>query len=231
MKRIMPHVGKLVFAGFMLGVVVFLLSLSWSALSKIFPDSFINQVFGLVNFDIAALAWLLGFIYVAKGFTQRSIALVMFIVSVVGTISLVSIEIALSTGWMAYAAVVVPLSILMTVMLAGHVVATYFFHLSAPDVASEIERQADMDGIYDQAQKDASAELDRLRPELAQELARGMVDSVRRDLGYVPVKGGDVLGSLQAAQSEPKREYPVQVEHVAPFIEESSVPNSKSPQA
>jgi apolipoprotein N-acyltransferase len=198
MKRIMPYVGKILFALFMMAAVVFLLSLSWSALNKIFPDSVVNQIFGLAMFDVAALAWLLAFIYVAQGFNQRSISLVLFGVSLIGTISLVGLEIALSTGWLAYADIAIPLAILLMVMVAGHVTAIYLMHLFDPDVASKIERRADLDQILAQAQTDATAELDRLRPVLAREIAQGMVDEAKRELGFLPVVDGNVLSSLAA---------------------------------
>lgn len=198
MKRVTPYVGKIVFSLFMIGAIIFLLSLSWSALSRVFPDSFINQIFGLAMFDIAALAWLAAFIYVAEGFNQRSISLVMFGISLIGTVSLVGLEIALSTGWLAYADIATPLAILLTVMVAGHVTAIYLMHLFDPDVASKIERRADIDQIIAQAQTDATAELDRLRPILAREIAQGMVDEAKRELGFLPVVGGNVLSSLAA---------------------------------
>ena len=88
MKRIMPYVGKILFSLFMLGAIAFLLSLSWSALSKVFPDSVVNQAFGLIMFDVAALAWLMAFIYVAKGFQQRGLSLTMSVISLIGTLGL-----------------------------------------------------------------------------------------------------------------------------------------------
>lgn len=190
MKRIMPAVGGIFFAAFSVAIVVFLLSLSWSALSRIFPENIVNQLFGLANFDFAALGWLLCFIYVAKGSAQRPIAFVMFMVSLLGTLVIVALEIGLSTGWFEMASVMTPLSILLTVMTFLHMAAIYLFHLNDPEVAARIESESDKDAIIDQAQKDTTEALNVLRPGLARQLAQSQVAAALRDLGLPAVVDG-----------------------------------------
>ena len=183
MKRILPTVGNIFFTLFVAAIIGFLVSLSWSAMSRVFPESLVNQLFGLANFDIAAAAWLLCFIYVARGEAQRGLALVMFGISMIGVVAVVALEVGISTGVIDVAAVMRPLSIVLTVLTVAHVSAAYWFHLNDMDTQRLIEKQADVDQTIQQAQKDAQQAMNTMRPDLAQKLARMYVDDALRELG------------------------------------------------
>ena len=183
MKRVLPWVGRIFFLLFTLAVFVFLLSLSWSALYLVFPGQIVNQLFGLANFDIAALAWLLAYISVSRGMVQRALCLVMFTVSMVGVLAIVAIEIGVSTETMTTDSVMLPLAIAMTVLTFGHVLAIYIYHLFDTDVQAQIEEQVNVDETIAQAEKDAAESLNVLRPEMARTLAADRVASAYRQLG------------------------------------------------
>lgn len=196
MKRIMPHVGKWFFVVFMAAVIGFLLSLSWSALSRVFPTSLVNQLFGLANFDVAAAAWLLCFIYVARGAVQRSLALVMFLVSMVGVVAVVALEVGISTGVLEIAKVMMPLSITLTVLTVAHVGAIYWFHLNDVDTQHLIEKQADVDETIAQGQKDAQMAMNNMRPKMAKILAANYVDEALRELGIIDLRRDVIDGTV-----------------------------------
>src|SRR3990167_3086002 len=103
MKNVMKYVALILFSLFAVAVFALMMSFSFSALGRVYPDNLLNQGMGLVLFDIGALAWLVVFIYKAVGGLQRAGALVCFALDFLGTLGLVAIEVLL--GGQIYVAV------------------------------------------------------------------------------------------------------------------------------
>src|SRR6185369_5885188 len=96
MKKVFASISKFVAAGFSIAVLALLMSLTYGALQRIFPDSFTNQIWGLVMFDIAAMCWALIFVFQSRSVGQYAAAGIGFIVAFVGTLGMVAAEVILS---------------------------------------------------------------------------------------------------------------------------------------
>lgn len=202
MKRIFPYVASILFFAFLTAVFLLVISLTFSALGRIFPGNLLNQALGLAMFDIAAAVWLGVLIYTASGFWQRAIALLMFAVSFIGTIGMVAAEVVLvnsaalgTPGWLTQA-----VAYSFITVGALHLGAIYAYHISDPETNLKIELQAEKDEVIQQALKDARAAMNERRPELARNIAAGYVQSVYRELGQTPT------GLVIDAQSIPALE-------------------------
>lgn len=184
MKTVMRYVAQIVFALFGAAVFALMLSFSFSALQRVYPESLLNQGMGLVLFDVGAVAWLIVFVWKAKGGLQRAGALVLFALDFLGTLALVTIEVLL--GGQQYVAVapwvgqsLVYIFIAATVM---NLVGVYLHHLTEPAVLAEIENQSMADEVEDEARRQAGEANRRDLPALGGQLAARLRADVRERL-------------------------------------------------
>jgi len=141
MKKVLGAMSKLIAAAFSLAVLGLLMSLTYGALQRIFPQSFSNQIWGLIMFDIAAMCWALIFVFQSNSVGQYAAAGIGFIVAFLGTLLMVGAEVILSgqnlaqinTGeigrWMIYGFIAVT---------ALHAALVYIHHGTAPEIAEQI---------------------------------------------------------------------------------------------
>ena len=189
MKKVLQTASKYLFAAFTVAVLALLMSLTYSALARIFPDSLINRMWGLVMFDIAAMCWALAFVFASESTGQYATAAIGFVVGFVGTLGMVAAEVILSSGqmeagdlgqWMVYGFIVV------TALHAG---LLYAHHATAPDIHEKINVGIARGEIVTEAIKQATASLEEQKSALAVTIHRDIVSQVKRDLGLLPVEG------------------------------------------
>jgi hypothetical protein len=192
MKKVIGKMSAFIFGGFGIAVLALLMSLTYGALQKLFPDSFSNQMWGLVMFDIAAMCWAIAFVFQSKSTMQYAAAGLGFIVGFVGTLGMVAAEVILSgqtmaqieTGeigkWMVYGFIIV------TALHAGLI---YAHHAGAPEIAEQINVGVARGEIVTEAISQATKTLETQKAQLAETIHHDIVSQVKRDLGLYPVAG------------------------------------------
>lgn len=186
MKKVFQTASKYLFGAFGIAVLALLMSLTYSALARIFPDSLVNRAWGLVMFDIAAIAWALAFVFDSESTGQYATAALGFVVAFVGTLGMVAAEVILSSGqieagdigrWMVYGFIVV------TALHAG---LLYAHHATAPEIHERINVGIARGEIVSEAIAQATKQLDEQKAELAHTIHNDIVSQVKRDLGLIP---------------------------------------------
>lgn len=185
MRKVLQAASKYIFGAFGIAVLALLMSLTYSALARIFPDSLVNRMWGLVMFDIAAMCWALAFVFASGTTGQYATAAIGFVVGFVGTLGMVAAEVILSSGqieggeigqWMTYGFIIV------TALHAG---LLYAHHATAADINEKINVGIARGEIVTEAIKQATAELDESKAQLAVTIHNDIVSQVKRDLGLI----------------------------------------------
>jgi apolipoprotein N-acyltransferase len=185
MKKVLQTTSKYIFAAFGIAVLALLMSLTYSALARIFPDSLVNRMWGLVMFDIAAMCWALAFTFGSQSTGQYATSAIGFIVGFIGTLFMVAAEVALSSGqieggdigkWMVYGFIIVT---------ALHAALLYAHHATAPDIHEKINVGIARGEIVTEAINQATKQLDEQKAQLAYTIHNDIVSQVRRDLGLI----------------------------------------------
>lgn len=185
MKKVLQAASKYIFAAFGVAVLALLMSLTYSALARIFPDSLVNRMWGLVMFDIAAMCWALSFVFGSESTGQYATAAIGFVVAFIGTLGMVAAEVILSSGqteagdigkWMTYGFIIVT---------ALHAALLYAHHATAPDIHEKINIGIARGEIVTTAIQQATRELDESKAELAVTIHRDIVSQAKRDLGLI----------------------------------------------
>jgi len=212
MKKVIAGIAGLFFALFGIGVIGLLISLTYSALGRLFPDNFENQMWGLVLFDIATIAWALAFVFKSKSAGQYVAAGAGFIVGFVGTIGMVAAEVILSSAsltgkvdtaqigqWMVYGFIIATIA---------HVALIYTHHGADPEINQQISTGIARGEVIDKAMKDAVKQLDVEKAALAQAITMDIVSQVKRDLQLTPI-AGTVFEQKRAETEAPRLTEPV----------------------
>lgn len=202
MKNVMKYVSLIVFSLFAVAVFALMMSFSFSALGRVYPGNLLNQVMGLVLFDIGALAWLIVFVYKAEGGLQRAGALVLFGLDFLGTLGLVSIEVLL--GGQQYVSVAPwvgqSLVYIFIAATAFNLFGVYFHHYADPHVLNEIESQSQADAVVEEARRQADQSIKQNLQVLGAQLATRLTNDVRGRLD-LPVLAEDLF---QAPVGDPR---------------------------
>lgn len=196
MIKLLGPLAKTLFAVFVLAVFAGVMYYSWSALGLIFPGDLTGQLFGMALFDLAALVWFLVFVKESHSTMQYVFALVGFMVGLIGTLGLVSIEVGLSSGAKLLDGTTEQLSTIFIIAMVSHLVLTYAYHAAAPDVSAGISLGVERARITDRAQKDAERMLVENTDQLSLPIAREHVRNVMRDLNLRSDESGVI--DLQA---------------------------------
>lgn len=185
MKKVLGSISKYVFGGFSIAVLGLLMSLTYGALTKLFPGNFANQMWGLVMFDIAAICWGLAFIFQSQGTGQYAVSAIGFVVSFIGTLGMVAAEVMLSGSsltdantvqigtWMVYGFIIVT---------ALHTGLVYAHHALAPEIAEQINIGIARGEVVDRAIKNATQTIENEKEELSQAIYADIVSKVKQDL-------------------------------------------------
>lgn len=188
MKKVLAQGTKFIFSVFGIAILGLLMSLTYQALQRIFPTSFINQIWGLVLFDIAAICWALSFVYASETVAQYATAAIGFLTGFIGTLGMVAAEVVLGQNlivtdqaqvgqWLVYG--FIGATALHAALLYGH-------HASSPDVRQKIDVGIARGEITTEAIKQATATLDAERRQLAESIRDEIIANVKRDLS-IPI--------------------------------------------
>lgn len=183
MRAVMSKVIQILFGLFGLAVFCLMISFSFSALGRVYPGNFLNQVMGLALFDIGAIVWLGSFVWYSRGW-QRAVSLVLFVLDFLGSLGLVAVEVLL--GGQKYVTVAPWVSESLIYVFIGAVVAnlagTYMHHIMDPAVLAEIENQSMADDIEEEARRQAIVANKADMPSLGAQLAVRLRNDVRQRL-------------------------------------------------
>ena len=189
MKKVLGSMSRFAAAGFGLAILGLLMSLTYSALQRIFPDNFTNTLWGLVVFDVASMAWALTFVFQSRSVVQYASAGIGFIVGFLGTLIMVGAEVLLSgqdlakvnTGeigrWMVYTFIG---------STALHALLVYVHHGASPDIHEQINVGIARGEIVTEAIRQATGELETEKAMLAETIHKTIVEQVKRDLN-IPI--------------------------------------------
>ena len=190
MKKVLASASGIIFAVFGIAVLALLMSLTYGALQKLFPNSFSNQIWGLIMFDIAAMCWAIAFVFKSQTTIQYATAGLGFITAFLGTLGMVAAEVMLSGQslaqtdtqqigqWMIYGFIGVT---------AMHAALLYLHHAGAPDIHEKINVGIARGEITTEAINQATRALDTEKAILAQSIRNDIISQVKRDLGLMPV--------------------------------------------
>lgn len=207
MKKVIGKAAGYLFGAFGIAILGLLIQLTFGALGKIFPDSFTNQLWGLVLFDIAAMIWALAFVFKSESTGQYAIAAIGFIAAFGGSVGMVAVEVLLSgqeyvevQSWVGQLLVYG-----FVIFTALHSALLYAYHASAPDIHEKINVGVARGEIVTAAITQATKTLDVEKDALARSIHDDIVAQVKRDLGLRP---GQVL-DLPALPVDNSAPYPV----------------------
>ena len=217
----MPYVAAVFFTIFGAAVIALLMSYTFEALAYIFPGNFTAQVMGMTLFDIAAIAWLLAFIYLCKSVMQYAFAFIGFMFGLAGSLAMVAIDVMLGGQQM-----IEPPAWINNALVYGfigaaviHVILIYAYKLAGPEISADISLGIETAQITEEAMKQAESELLRERGALGKVIAPRLMNNVKRNLG-LPVNG-DVIDLPALDVNDLTQSTPLQMPAVRPmsFVE------------
>jgi len=212
MKKVLGAMSGIIFAVFSIAILGMLMSFTWGALGKLFPDNFVNQMWGMVMFDIAAMCWALAFVFKSSSVGQYAAAGIGFIIAFLGTLLMVTAEVIMGGQtfvqnvnmgqYLVYGFVIVT---------AIHAALIYLHHASAPEIHEKINIGIARGEITTEAIRQATAELDEQKADLARTISGRISNDVKRDLNLpvdiaVDPKVGFVPTNTQSAEEPGKRQ-------------------------
>lgn len=211
MKKVMQPVAAVFFALFGMLVIALLMSYTFEALAFIFPDNFTSQIMGMVLFDVAAIAWILAFIYLCKSIMQYAFAFIGFVFALIGTLLMVAIDVMLGGQEMIEAPAWINEALIYGFIAAAivHVILVYAYKLAAPEISADISLGIETANIIEEAMKQAEDELLRERGAMGRVIAPRLMNDVRRNLG-LPVSG-EVIDLPAYDVPEQTQAIPVQI--------------------
>lgn len=206
MNKVIGKAAGFIFAAFGIAILGLLMSLTFQALGRLFPDNFTNQIWGMIVADIAAMIWAVAFVYKCESTGQYAVAAIGFLVAFMFTLSMVAVEVLLSGQeyvavapwvgqWLVYGFIIVT---------ALHSALLYAHHATAPKIHERINVGVARGEIVSAAITQATNRLEVEKELLARSIHEDIVSQVKRDLGLYR---GQVL-DLPALPVEPVR-YPV----------------------
>jgi len=205
MKKILKPLSAFLFAGFLIGMFFLVISLTFSALGRIFPDNFTNQIVGLVLFDLAALCWGLAFVFQSESTSQYAIAAIGFLVGLAGTFVMIASEVMLSAEGLAQAPDWLGRALTYTFIGASalHLSLGYAHAATAPDVDAQIRLGASQAEITSEAIRQAEQELESKRAALGDVIRPRLVANIKRNLN-LPMSQDEFDSLPDIIEAQPK---------------------------
>lgn len=214
MKKVLGAMSGIIFSIFGIAILGMLMSFTWGALGKLFPNSFVNQLWGMVMFDIAAMCWALAFVFKSNSVMQYAASGIGFVVGFLGTLLMVAAEVIMGGQtfvqnmnmgqYLVYGFVIVT---------AIHAALVYLHHAGAPEIHEKINIGIARGEITTEAIRQATVSLEEEKAQLARTISGRISNDVKRDLNLpvediaVDPKVGFVPTNPQSAtQAEPKKE-------------------------
>jgi len=185
MKKVYSVIAGLVFKAFGMGIIGLVMTLTYQALQHIFPNDPQKQMWGMVVFDVAVIAWALGFAFRSKSVQQYGAAGAGFLLALVGTIGMIAAEVIIGGQelipaqrqqigqWMVYGFIA---------LSALHVILLWIHHAGAPDMHAQIDLGAARAQVLDSARNSAVHKLEVETAALADTLSQEILEGIKRDL-------------------------------------------------
>jgi hypothetical protein len=191
MKKVMATATGFIFGAFGIAILGLLMSLTYQALGRIFPESPENQIWGLVLFDIAAMVWAGAFVFKCETTAQYAVAFIGFLTGFLGTMLMVAAEVMLGQQltqvqsqevgkWMVYG------FIGATLLHAG---LLYLHHYSGKAIRIKVDVGIAQGEVVTEAVRQATADLERDKRDLARDIATDIRAGVLRELNIYPAAG------------------------------------------
>jgi len=210
MSEVLKKVATLLFWLFAIVAFGLMVSLTYSAIMKIFPGDQIKAIWGVSMFDFACVIWLMTFAFKSEGMGQRAGALINFILALLGTLGMVALEVLI--GGQDLLTVDTSMGEKIVYLFIGITVANlcgiYWHHLTEPSVTDEIEQRSEMDKVTEEARAQASQQVREMLPEMGRVIAARYVQDVYSRLRLAdPGAGGQVIDAVSrdVVASEPVR--------------------------
>lgn len=180
MNDVMKNVTKILFWILALAVILWTSSLTVSLASRLFPGDDITPYFVLALYDGGALVWLLVFLKNAKGLPQRAVALLAFMLDVLGVMIASFSELflggqnltAIPEGLGEAVVWIVGISTII------NLVAIYGYHITNPDELLEIKLQTMEDNVQGEALRQVEAQVTEQAALLAESIKARMYVNV-----------------------------------------------------
>lgn len=174
-------------------VVAWMVSNSYAILQFVFPGDGFTPILGLVLFDIGALIWLYVFVAHAQGVVQRSIAVALSTLSLIGAVVLTLAHLYL--GGQTLVEIPPDIGQWAIYVIGGMTLLDAFgvwgFHIADPDVAQAIRERAASDQVLSLAQDMADRQLTASAADIAGQIAQSRYeDAQRRLLNMIRTSGG-----------------------------------------
>lgn len=182
MSKLIGFMVKPLFALFCAAVIAGVMYWSFQALGRIFPGDLASQLFGMMLFDFASLIWFFVLIKNCRSTFQYVWSAFGFLIGLAGTLGLVAIEVGLSSSMFAAADVVQELTYIFIGVIIAHLILTYAFHASEPEVSADISLGIEKAKITDKAQAAVEKQINDRIEELASPIAKELMRGVLQDL-------------------------------------------------
>lgn len=182
MNKLIPHLVKPLFVLFCLAVAAGVMYFSFQALGYVFPGDLPSQLFGMINFDVAAMVWFFVFVSHCRSTSQYVWSAFGFALGIAGTLGLVALEVGISTGMVTALEVSKPLTYIFVGAVVGHLVLSYAFHASEPETAADISLGIEKAKITDKAQAAVEEQINKQIDQLAAPIAQKLMLGVLQDL-------------------------------------------------
>lgn len=202
MKQIFTTIAAILGGVFALLIFGLMLSLTFSVMGRLFPQSWQHQIWGLVLFDVAALVWFITFIFRSQGSGQRAVSLLLFVASLIGTLAMISAEVLLAGQNFVTVSPAVGRSVVYVFIAAtaAHLIGLYTHHALTPSVLQAIKAQDLKDDLQEQAMTDAQGRFTARKAELGALLADGIERDLLADMSLpIPARLASDLFGLHVA--------------------------------
>jgi hypothetical protein len=183
MNKVLKRASMYLFGAFGVAVFGLVISLTYSALAIIFPNDLVNHIWGLVLFDISAVAWGLAFVYLSETVAQYAIAALGFLAGFGGTLIMIAAAVLMSGGLAVDASISRWVSYGFIVVSVIHLALLYAHQANKPSIHEQITVGIARGEIVAAAAQKAAAELEQQQEQLARMIYGDIVDRVKRELG------------------------------------------------
>lgn len=194
MKRANQVIASIMFMAFVVIILLWTATLTWSLVARILPGDQATSWFALALFDGGALTWLYVWKSKAKGAGQRGIALLMMVIDLIGVIIMAGGEIALSQSFFDPG----DLGKYLVYALIGwtllNVAAVYGFHVNDPETLKDAEVRDVQDEVQEESLKQLRAKMQRISASVSDALAFQATEQALREL-LPPGTSPDVINA------------------------------------
>lgn len=222
MSKLIGFMVKPLFALFCAAVVAGVMYWSFRALGRIFPGDLASQLFGMTMFDFASLIWFFVLIKNCRSTFQYVWSAFGFLIGLFGTLGLVAIEVGLNSGMLAAADVVQELTYIFIGVVLTHLILSYAFHASEPEVSADISLGIEKAKITDKAQaaveKRINDRIDQLAEPIADNLMRGVLQDLNISVHFKDVIDLKALPVSDEALQEAEAVKPDFLSWLQPFL-------------